>query len=494
MLLQDVLTPVSAVTAAIVILLSIVYYFMKNRDILPGPTGLPFFGLYPFLKDETCHLQLQDIGKKYGDLYSFTYTGNTVINLGSVRAIREAHVNKSDCFAGRFEKFNMLTYILEGGVAMSNGETWRVQRKFFIQTFKEYGLTAMRENTVGPVYDSISKTIEDLKSREGSPFNVIDLLVIRCTVTMRKVLFGEDGVTDEQIQAMNTAYAVALERMTGVNLLLIGSFGKFIFHALPSYRNCLEQHRYMTELLMNSVKNIESKLDENHATCVVEDFYKEQRQRKKRDDPTWIHFSDKALVASLAQIVGDGILSVAYFIGCFLYALVQHPEEQEKIYHELMEIVGPSRMPTHEDRSLLPYTNAFMYEVTRTSNFFPLFPSLECTKETTLRGFKIPKDSITLLNIWQAHHDPGTYENPDTFDPLRFIPTEGKTRPELPVLFGIGKRACSGEPFVMMQAFLFLTSIVKNFTVSEPPNAESKSELFLMTGFMELSFTPRDET
>ena len=80
-------------------------------------------------------------------------------------------------------------------------------------------------------------------------------------------------------------------------------------------------------------------------------------------------------------MVGDGILGVATFIGIFLYALIEHPEEQDKIYKEVMEIIGPDRFPTAEDKNQMPYTNAFMNEVIRTSNFFPLFPSLECSSK-----------------------------------------------------------------------------------------------------------------
>lgn len=111
MQLTDIISPVSAVATTILVLLSAVYYFIKNRDLLPGPKGLPYFGLFPQLKDDTCHLQLEEIGKKYGDLFSFTFLGNLIINLGSPRAIREVHVNKSDCFAERFTDFNILTYV-----------------------------------------------------------------------------------------------------------------------------------------------------------------------------------------------------------------------------------------------------------------------------------------------------------------------------------------------------------------------------------------------
>ena len=43
---------------------------------------------------------------------------------------------------------------------------------------------------------------------------------------MRKMLFGEKGVTDEEISKMVIAYVGALEGNGGVNLLLIGPLAK----------------------------------------------------------------------------------------------------------------------------------------------------------------------------------------------------------------------------------------------------------------------------
>lgn len=83
----------------------------------------------------------------------------------------------------------------------------------------------------------------------------------------------------------------------------------------------------------------------------------------------------------MTQFIGDGIVAVAYFIGIFLYGLLEHPEEQKKIYDELIDVVGPNRMTTVEDKSKLRYTNAYINEVMRKANFFPLFPSLECTSK-----------------------------------------------------------------------------------------------------------------
>ena len=89
--------------------------------------------------------------------------------------------------------------------------------------------------------------------------------------------------------------------------------------------------------------------------------------------------ADEALAESIFQFVGDGIETVAAFIAGMLNTLVVYPEEQEKLHSEIMEVVGPNRQPTAEDKPNLPYTNAFLNEYVRTSKFLPFFPSLECT-------------------------------------------------------------------------------------------------------------------
>lgn len=72
-------------------------------------------------------------------------------------------------------------------------------------------------------------------------------------------------------------------------------------------------------------------------------------------------------------------MSVASIISSMMITLFEYPEEQEKLYTEIMEVVGPNRQPSVEDRPNMPYANAFLNECLRTSQFLIFFASLECT-------------------------------------------------------------------------------------------------------------------
>ncbi|GBL97932.1 hypothetical protein AVEN_264213-1, partial [Araneus ventricosus] len=59
--------------------------------------------------------------------------------------------------------------------------------------------------------------------------------------------------------------------------------------------------------------------------------------------------------------------------------------------------------------------------------------------ETNLRGYRIPKGAITVVQACTCHYDDEVYEEPKKFNPSRYILKDAKKRPELPVTFGVGK-------------------------------------------------------
>lgn len=73
------------------------------------------------------------------------------------------------------------------------------------------------------------------------------------------------------------------------------------------------------------------------------------------------------------------------------------------------------------------------------------------------------------INLWSLHHDESVWPNPWTFNPSRFLDSNGKLLPSshenrrrlMP--FGAGRRVCLGETLAKNRLFLFATSLVQNF-------------------------------
>ena len=98
--------------------------------------------------------------------------------------------------------------------------------------------------------------------------------------------------------------------------------------------------------------------------------------------------------------------------------MVLFPEVQEKAQAELDAIVGKERLPSLNDRDLLPYINAVCKEVLRWHSVTPLgtlsvpLPPQSmltrlrkalahvATEDIYAEGFLIPKGTYILGNVW----------------------------------------------------------------------------------------------
>ncbi|KAF8764656.1 Cytochrome P450 1A2 like protein [Argiope bruennichi] len=299
--IMETFSPLSLTILLAIPLLALAYFTIRYKDVPPGPIGLPYFGYLPFMSNADCHLKLDALKKKYGDIFSFTCTGRLYIHLGSFKAFREALVSKSECFTDRMSGYNLGNQLSNGGISYLTGKTFFSIRKF--------------------------------------------------------------------------------------------------------------------------------------------SFASHERTRLKLQ---------KSLKAWTAR--------------------------------------------KFEDKSKLCYFNAYVLETMRNADFFNVFPTLECTKETTLRGYKIPKGAILAMNFYSTHYDPEVFEEPKKFNPSRYIQTERKKRPELPVTFGVGKRACLGEGYVMMQVFLLLATLVQNFHLRLPEGKKKITVEDFLTGKLLICAIPREKS
>ncbi|GBM77236.1 hypothetical protein AVEN_231248-1 [Araneus ventricosus] len=112
---MEALSPIPLAMSLTIMLLAFAYFAIRDSDVPPGPTGLPYFGYLPFMSNADCHLKLDALKKKHGDIFSFTCTGRLYVNLGSFRAFREALNSKSECFTDRVSGYSLIRHLFRGG-------------------------------------------------------------------------------------------------------------------------------------------------------------------------------------------------------------------------------------------------------------------------------------------------------------------------------------------------------------------------------------------
>jgi cytochrome P450 len=76
--------------------------------------------------------------------------------------------------------------------------------------------------------------------------------------------------------------------------------------------------------------------------------------------------------------------------------------------------------------------------------------------------------------VTQRH--PAFWDDPERFDPDRFLPERVAARPRYAYFpFGGGPRACLGAGFAMMEAQLILTMLLQRYRIALAPGQQVRS-------------------
>lgn len=119
-----------------------------------------------------------------------------------------------------------------------------------------------------------------------------------------------------------------------------------------------------------------------------------------------------------------------------------------------------------DSRSHLPIIHATILETLRLGNTASATIPHYTLTDTTLCGYRVPKDTVVLLDLVQMHKDPNNWENPDVFDPHRHLDSDGQFAKQSVNLlpFSAGRRVCVGESLAKVELFLFLSCMLQKFT------------------------------
>ncbi|TBU23431.1 O-methylsterigmatocystin oxidoreductase [Dichomitus squalens] len=180
--------------------------------------------------------------------------------------------------------------------------------------------------------------------------------------------------------------------------------------------------------------------------------------------------------AAAAYIAGaDTTLST---LSTFLAAMASHPEAQKCAQKELSRVIGSDRLPTLADKEDLPYVMAIVKECMRWRSVVPLAVPHFSIEEDVYMGYRIPKGSIVLSNIWSYSRDERYYPDPEAFRPERFLTEERKLDSTVlnpsHFVFGYGRRICPGRHFAEASLFMILSSVLHVFNIRPPLDKERR--------------------
>jgi hypothetical protein len=91
----------------------------------------------------------------------------------------------------------------------------------------------------------------------------------------------------------------------------------------------------------------------------------------------------------------------------FFLAMVIHPEIQERAFAEITAAIPDGdRLPSFEDRNKLPYLDCLVQECLRWNPVGNVALAHSLTEDDVYRGWRVPKGTTVLANIWAMLHEP----------------------------------------------------------------------------------------
>ncbi|XP_024537911.1 cytochrome P450 98A1-like [Selaginella moellendorffii] len=189
------------------------------------------------------------------------------------------------------------------------------------------------------------------------------------------------------------------------------------------------------------------------------------------------NLSDISIMALLTDLVAAGIDNMKGAVEWAMAEVIQNPPVMQKAQEEIQDAIGTERLLRPSDVPGLPYMHAILKEVLRLHPTGPLgVPHFNPT-EAVLAGYRIPKGSTVLINIWAIGRDPKHWLDPEDFRPERFQGTEIKVvgqEAQLEMIpFSAGRRMCPGHPVAVRFIPFAVASLIHAFDWSLPPDQNS---------------------
>ncbi|KAK2594646.1 hypothetical protein QQS21_007622 [Conoideocrella luteorostrata] len=185
--------------------------------------------------------------------------------------------------------------------------------------------------------------------------------------------------------------------------------------------------------------------------------------------------------------VGSTLMSFQTLI----LALAAHGEVQRQAQAEIDSVFGSEQLPDKIELDKLSYLNACVTEAQRwrplgTYSVGQFGLPRESIAEEEILGFRIPKGSAVVINQWSIHHDPQFYDEPERYNPARYIENpvglkkgvsqEGRK----PIYtFGAGRKECLGKNFFFQSVRIAISQILWAFDIVP----DGPLDLDVQTGF-----------
>ena len=398
-------------------------------------------------------------------------------------AIRHVLVDNADNYRKDPIQRRILASGLADGLLSVEGARWETQRRMLAPLFAR--------RTVASFTEAILAALDRLTRRwhsrgPGAAFDVAAEMALLTLDVLALTIFS-DGIAgdyDEFRSAMNAYFAV-IGRIGALDLL--GVPQSVPRPGQARLRRTLDYFEGIIDRIIDTRRRVLAALPDGEGPSDL------LTPLLRALDPSTGQLLSLAEVRSnILTFLSAGHETTANALSWSIFLLSQSPDWRNRVREEAArELAGPMEGLT--DR--LVVTRAVVEEALRL--YPPIAALSRMTKDADmLGGVAVKPRSLIVIAPYVLHRHLLLWEQPDAFDPSRFMPARRGTIGRFAYLpFGIGPRICIGASFALQEATIALATLMQRFDIVLSPDAKvwplQKITLRPESG-LPMRVTPRD--
>ncbi|GAM29144.1 hypothetical protein SAMD00019534_123200 [Acytostelium subglobosum LB1] len=432
----------------------------------PGPFPIPILGNIHQL-GRMPHKSLKAFSEKYGGLTTFFLGSVPSVLVSDPTLLKELIIYKSEQIIDRYNTDSAQIIGREKNLLFAKGPFWKKYRKLFTNA-----MTKARTHNIASRIEQQAIALNNFfgtYAASGQPLNphnyirryslngVIDYsfsdfveyesesdhIVIKAAEIMEEIL--ATGNPHDYIPFLKPFYSAKRKALGDA----VGQVWTYCDDAIKLHRQTLNPEK-PRDLL----------------DCILMEWDKSDEKE---------FYEDESLAKCLTDLIVAGHETVAITLGWLIIFMANNQDMQEKVYEELINVVGKGNLPTLIHRNSTTYLNAVLKETMRIRTAAPLALPRCAVEDIQLGGYVIPKGTQVLMAVYGLAMDDKHWESPETFNPDRWS-KESSSTDYTYIPFGLGPRMCVGMGVAKDELYYAASQMLMNFKWSSTDGKQLDDE------------------
>ena len=339
--------------------------------------------------------------------------------------------------------------LLGNSVFLTNGETWKRQRRIIDPAFEGGRL----REAYPAMWDAAEAAAARLDKRSGDVVEIEEETSHAAADVIFRTLFSIP-IEHDIARDVFDEFRIYQRSQPILNIAAFLPFPKWMPRLF----------RRDTKASARKIRGLITQLTSDRMDAIADGTAPDDLATKimtTADPETGERFETDEMVDQVAIFFLAGHETSASALAWALYLMARYPEWQEKLADEAQQL-------THGEFGLISKLRVSRDVFRETLRLYPPVPMMvrENTCSENFRDRDIKSSSQIVISPWHLHRHERLWDNPDGFDPSRWATENGKQcQRDAFIPFSAGSRVCTGAGFAMVEGVLILSRILRDFRV-----------------------------